>query len=195
MSENSAVSGATGDERGDSAIPNAVTSAMEALAPSVANRFGSENFAVVAGGVSLFRAYRSYQRGDRKRALLRAVVGLFWVGVVLAQRRGRSDGSGPGLSDVAGTSPDVEEAVEPGERETDHATGEEVVNTTDADIEESDTAPELDSDATEADVDQRDVAGTDAVEAADGSGETAEGESAENAENESAEDAESESAE
>jgi hypothetical protein len=194
MSENSTVAAAIGEES-DSRIPSGVTSAMETLAPPVADRFGSGNFAVVAGGVSLFRAYRSYRKGKRKRALLRAVVGLFWVGVVLAKRRGRSDSGGPDVSDVAGTSPDVEEAVEPGEHDTDHATGEEVVNTTDADIEESDTAPELDSDASEADVDQRDVAGTDAVEAADGSGEDAEGESVGDAEGESAEDAESESVE
>lgn len=171
MSGSDAVSEAMGGERSDSAIPDAVTSAMEALAPSVASRFGSGNFAVVAGGVSLFRAVRSYRKGKRKRALLRAVVGLFWVGVAVAQRRGRSgsnlgesDGSDPGLSEVARGSSDVTDAVEPGERDTDHATGEEVVNTTDADVEESDTAPELDGDPADADVDQRDVTGTDAVE-------------------------------
>jgi hypothetical protein len=180
MSGTDAVSEALGEEN-DSAIPDGVTSLMETLAPSVADRFGSGNFATVAGGVSLFRAYRSYRKGRRKRALLRGAVGLFWVAVAVAQRRGRSD-SGPGPSEVANTSPDLEEAVEPGERDTDHATGSEVVNTTDADIEESDTAPELDSDASDADVDQRDVVGTDEVETAI---EEAEGEASESGETDS----------
>ena len=208
MSGTNAVSEALGEEN-DSAIPDGVTSLMETLAPSVADRFGSGNFATVAGGVSLFRAYRSYRKGRRKRALLRAVVGLFWVGVAIAGRRGRSSTGGTAMSDVASTSPDVEGAVDPGERETDHATGSEVVNTTDADIEESDTAPELDSDASEVNVDQRDVAGTDEVESAsegaeDGETESGEAESGEsertdseeteNEETESSGDAETESA-
>jgi hypothetical protein len=186
MTENETVSGAS-DKKADSAVPSGLTSVMESLAPPVADRFGSGNFGLVAGGVSLFRAIRSYRKGDRKRALLRGVVGLFWVGIVLARRRGRSDGSGLTASEVADTSPNIEGAVEPGRRDTDHATGENVVNTTDADIEESDTVPELDGDPTEGDVDQRDVTGTNAVETAAESDDSEESETGEDAEGESAE--------
>lgn len=159
-------------------ISSRVTSAMETLAPSVARHVGSGNFAAASGAVSLFRAVRSFRKGDRKRGLLRAAVGLFWVGVALAQRRRGKEPSGSELSRVADTGPDIEEAVEPGERETEHATGTGVVNTTDADIEESDTAPEAESpgesdlDATDADIDQRDVVGRSEAENA---GESSEG--------------------
>jgi hypothetical protein len=162
---------------GGKGIADRVGALSEALGPALARHSESGNLAVASGVVSLARAGRTFLKGNRKRGVVQALGGLFWIGVALAQRR---SGSGPGrgssgktgrdrsenettdldLADVADSSPDVEEAVEPGGHDTDHATGEEVVNTTDADIEESDTAPEIESDV-DGDVDQRDVAGTD----------------------------------
>jgi hypothetical protein len=169
MNSSDAVSEMTDAER-DSEIPSAVTSVMETLAPSAARGVKSSNFAAVSSAVSLYRAFKSFRKGDRKRGLLRAGVGLFWVGVVLAQRRRKKRSAGSDASNVTDAGSDLEDAIDPGERETDHATGSEVVNTTDADIDESDTAPEVETSAeigreASEDVDQRDVMGSDEVEA------------------------------
>jgi hypothetical protein len=165
---------------GGKGIADRVGALSEALGPALARHSESGNLAVASGVVSLARAGRTFLKGNRKRGVLQALAGLFWVGVGLAQRRSESKRGSGGrgssgetgrdwgenettdldLADVADSSPDVEEAVEPGGHDTDHATGEEVVNTTDADIKESDTAPEIESDV-DGDVDQRDVAGTD----------------------------------
>jgi hypothetical protein len=159
---------------------NGFTGKLESLAgtlgPTLARQAGSGNLAAASGVVSMLRGVRTVLKGDRKRGVLQALGGLFWLGVALAQRRsggggrsGRSSSSADELSEVADTSPDVEEAVEPGDRDGDHATGAEVVNTTDADIAESDTAPEVESDVDAADVNPRDVAdSTDAADAVEG---------------------------
>lgn len=157
-------------------VAGRVKSLAKPLLPGLSRQAESGNLAAASGVVSLVRAARTFRKGNRKRGALQALGGLFWVGVAFAQRQfggSRSPGGsgGPGrshsgdeLSEVVGTSPDVDEAVEPGGRETDHATGEEVVNTTDADIDETDTAPEEDlSPGVEREVegdetDQRDVA-------------------------------------
>ncbi|WP_137283313.1 hypothetical protein [Halorussus salinisoli] len=162
---------------------------LETVGAKLARHAGSGNLAAVSGVVSLVRAGRTFLKGNRKRGVLQALGGLFWIGVAVAQRRsGESGGSSErrsnsDLSEVADTSPDVEEAVEPGGRESDHATGEEVVDTTDADVEESDTAPEvgtsadLDTDPDDGDVDQRDVTGsTDVGDDAETDGRTADDE-------------------
>jgi hypothetical protein len=173
---------------GGKGIADRVGALSEALGPALARHSESGNLAVASGVVSLARAGRTFLKGNRKRGVVQALGGLFWIGVALAQRR---SGSGPGrgssgktgrdrsenettdldLADVADSSPDVEEAVEPGGHDIDHAIGEEVVNTTDADIEESDTAPEIQSDV-DGDVDQRDVVDTDDVGTADADSET-----------------------
>lgn len=167
-------------------------SLAESLAPTVARHARSGNLAAASGAVSLVRAGRTFLKGDRKRGLMQAAAGLFWVGVALAQRRAGGDAEsapsgttesseGGDASEVTDTSPDIEDAVEPGDHGTDHATGEEVVDTTDADIEASDTesesgvSPSVESE----DVDQRDVAGTDEIESAESSdGEEADAETA-----------------
>ncbi|NHN58167.1 MULTISPECIES: hypothetical protein [Halorussus] len=160
-------------------VAQRVGSLAGTVAPKLARHAESGNLAAASGVVSLVRAGRTFLRGDRKRGALQALAGLFWVGVALAQRRSGGDGGGPGrsrtdVSEVADTSPDVEDAVEPGGRDADHATGGDVVDTTDADIDEADTAPEIDesaevaSDVDEGDVDQRDVTGgTDVGDAAE----------------------------
>ncbi|UPV99282.1 MSCRAMM family adhesin SdrC [Halorussus gelatinilyticus] len=163
-------------DEGSNGFAARLGSLAESVGPALARQAESGNLAAASGVVSLVRAGRTFLRGDRKRGVVQALAGLFWVGVALAQRRsggfGATGESGTttgrdesDLSEVATTSPDVEDAVEPGERDADHATGEEVVNTTDADVEESDTAPEIESDADAADVDQRDV--TDVSDAVD----------------------------
>ncbi|MFC4549207.1 MULTISPECIES: hypothetical protein [Halorussus] len=148
---------------------------LSALEPRVTRHSKSGTLTAATGVVSLLRAGRTFLKGNRKRGLLQALAGLFWVGVAVAQRRGNSGPSGTEMSDVVDTGPDYEN-VESRERDTDHATGEEVVDTTDADIDESDTAPEVDSDVDAEDVDQRDVADTDEVETAADSEESGEGE-------------------
>ena len=180
MSSTDAVS-ETLDETGSGTVDRA-TSLFESLAPKLARHAESGNLAAASGAVSLVRAGRTFLKGNRKRGVAQALVGLFWVGVALAQRR--SDGPGPHsgdeLSEVVDTSPDVEGAVEPGGRETDHATGEEVVDTTDADVEETDTAPEegvspeVESEVENGDTDQRDVVETAEVEDAAETGEDGE---------------------
>lgn len=155
---------------GGGGIADRLGSLAETVGPAVVRQVESGNLAAASGVVSLLRAGRSFLHGDRKRGVLRLLGGLFWVGVALAQRRSGGGGTSPSadeLSDVAGTSTDVEEAVDPGGRETDHATGEDVVDTTDADIEESDTAPEVESTSdveSDATVDQREVTETTDVE-------------------------------
>ncbi|WP_435179581.1 hypothetical protein [Halorussus sp. AFM4] len=172
-------------DQGSNGVAQRVGSLAGTVAPKLAGHAESGNLAAASGVVSLVRAGRTFLRGDRKRGLLQALAGLFWVGVALAQRRsggagGGSGGSRPDASEVADTSPDVEDAVEPGGHETDHATGEDVVDTTDADIDEADTAPEVDesaevaADVADADVDQRDVAeGTDVEDVAESDDEAA----------------------
>lgn len=164
---------------------------------SIAERFGiadharSGNLAVASGVTSLVRAGRSLLRGDRKRGLAQALVGLLLVGVAVAQRR---RGGGTRMSDVVRSSPDIEGAVEPGERETDHATGESVVDTKSADIDrsdiaESDATPESETGAETGDVDQRDVVETGTVDAAEDD-ETAEADGTDAAETEGTDSAE-----
>ncbi|PSP54354.1 hypothetical protein BRC82_10590 [Halobacteriales archaeon QS_1_67_19] len=139
-------------------LPDRLDPVVETAAPALSDHARSGNLAVVTGVVSLLRAGRTFLRGDRKRGAKRALIGIALLGLAVAQRRRGS--AKPDLSDVADTGPDVESAVDPDDRETDRATGEDVVDTTDADVEESDTAPELDSDVESQDVDQRDVAGS-----------------------------------
>ena len=145
---------------------NRIRTMANRLQPQLARHARSGNLAAASGVVSLVRAARTFLKGNRKRGLLRAVSGLFWVGVALTQRRSESGSSGSELSNVADTGPDLE-GVETGERDADHATGDSVVNTTTADIEESDTAPEVQSDVDAENVDQRDVVGTDEVSEAE----------------------------
>jgi hypothetical protein len=151
-------------DEGGNGIAGRVGSLAKPLGPALAKHAQSGNLAAASGVVSLVRAGRTFLKGNRKRGILQALGGLFWVGVALAQRRsGRGSTAGAtrggpsdsDFADVADTSPDIEGIGTEG-TDTDHATGEEVVDTTDADIEESDTAPEVESDA-EGDVDQRDV--------------------------------------
>jgi len=129
-------------------------SVAEEAGPTLARQAESGNLAVASGVVSLVAAGRAFLTGERKRGVVQALAGLFWVGVALAQRRADESGGAdtatrPGESDlsaVASSSPDVEEAVEPDARDTDHATGEEVVDTTDADIEGGDEASAAEGD-------------------------------------------------
>lgn len=169
------------DERTD----GLASSLSESLGPKVARHAQSGNLAAASGAVSLARAGRTFLKGNRKRGLLQAAVGLVWVGVALAQQRTashrRTGGhSGAEMAEVVGTSPNVEDAVEPGTRGTEQATGEEVVDTSNVDVEESDTAPEvgaspeIEREIADEDVDQRDVVGTDEVESAADEGESGE---------------------
>lgn len=146
-------------ERIDATDAGRLRALANRLQPKLARHGGSGNFAAASGVVSLLRAARTFLKGNRKRGLLQVAVGLFWVGVALSQRRSGSGPSGSELSDVADTGPDLE-GVETGERDVEHATGDSVVDTTDADIEETDTASGAESDA---DVDQRDVVDTDEI--------------------------------
>ncbi|WP_162224142.1 hypothetical protein [Halorussus salinus] len=165
-------------DAGSNGFAGLLGSLADEAGPRLARQAESGNLAAASGVVSLVAAGRAFLNGERKRGVVQAVAGLFWVGVALAQRRtdesgGADTATGPGESDlsaVASSSPDVGEAVEPGERDADHATGEEVVDTTDADIEETDTAPEVQRDTDTGDVDQRDV--TDSTDAADAVEET-----------------------
>lgn len=174
-------------EKVDERTDGLAGSPVESLARTVARHARSGNLAAASGAVSLVRAGRTFLKGNRKRALLQAAVGLFWVGVALAQRRagGRSESEASStteISEVADTSPDVEDAVDPGDRDTDHATGEEVVDTTDADVPSDDSSEVgVSSDVAEevagGQADQRDVVGTDEIESAasDGGDEGASG--------------------
>ncbi|WP_135826615.1 hypothetical protein [Halorussus ruber] len=161
-------------DEGGNGIAGRVGSLAKPLGPALAKHAESGTLAAASGVVSLVRAGRTFLKGNRKRGVLQALGGLFWVGVALAQRRtGRGSTAGAtrggpstsDLADVADSSPDIED-VETEGTDADHATGEEVVDTTDADIEESDTAPEVESHA-EGDVDQRDVVESGDLEDAD----------------------------
>ncbi|MFC4449593.1 hypothetical protein [Halorussus aquaticus] len=180
MSSSNAAS-ETADRSGND-LAGRVGTLAETVGPKLARHAGSGDLALASGVVSLLRAARTFLKGNRKRGVRQLLGGLFWVGVALAQRRsggaddsGGSRGSserrsGTDVSEVADTSPHVEDAVEPGGRDTDHATGESVVDTTDADVEESDTAPEVGAspdaagDVDDEDVDQRDVAESTPIE-------------------------------
>ncbi|NEU59253.1 hypothetical protein [Halorussus sp. MSC15.2] len=193
MSSSNAAS-ETADRSGND-LAGRVSTLAETVGPKLARHAGSGNLAAASGVVSLLRAARTFLKGNRKRGVRQLLGGLFWVGVSLAQRRsgGSGDSDGPGrsrerrsgtdVSEVADISPDVEDAVEPGGHETDHATGESVVDTTDADIEESDTAPEVGAspdvagDVDDEDVNQRDVAESAPIEDAAETGDEDETES------------------
>lgn len=156
------------DEQDPDELPEPAASALRRVQPYVSADGRTATLAAVTGIVSLLRAARTLRRGDRKRGLLQALGGLFWVGIALAQRPTPSTVD---QRDVADTGPDIERVDTDGS-DGEHATGSDVVDTTDADIDESDTAPEVDADA--ADVDQRDVVETDEVESvADDEGERA----------------------
>ena len=166
-------------EVGSNGFAGLVGSVAETVGPTLARQAESGNLAAASGVVSLVRAGRTFLKGNRKRGVVQALAGLFWIGVALAQRRSEETGTSDtatqqGESDpteVVSSSPEVGDAVEPDARDADHATGEAVVDTTDADIEETDTAPSVESDAEVGDVDQRDVAdSTDAADAAEESG-------------------------
>jgi len=146
------------DEQDPDELPDPAGSALRRVQPYVSADGRTATLAAVTGIVSLFRAARTLRRGERKRGLLQALGGLFWLALALAQRPTPSTVD---RTDVADTGPDIER-VETDDPDDEHATGSDVVDTTDADLDESDTAPEVDGDA--ADVDQRDVVDTDEVE-------------------------------
>jgi hypothetical protein len=160
-------------EVGSNGFAGLVGSVAETVGPTLARQAESGNLAAASGVVSLVRAGRTFLKGNRKRGVVQALAGLFWIGVALAQRRSEETGTSDTATQrdesdpaaVVSSSPSVEEAVEPSDRDADHATGEAVVDTTDADIEETDTAPAVESDAEVGDVDQRDV--TDSTDVAD----------------------------
>lgn len=163
-------------------LPEPASSALRRIQPYISDSAQSGNLAVVTGVVSLARAARTYRKGNRKRAALRALGGLVWIGIALAQRR-RGGGKGPSggsdtgdveQSDVADTGPDLEDIETPQEYGGEPATGEEVVDTTSADIDEADTAPELDSDVDAEEVDQSDVVGSDNIDELEGGEESPE---------------------
>lgn len=174
MSSSNAASETT--DRSGNDLAGRVGTMAERVGPKLARHAGSGNLAAASGVVSLLRAARTFLKGNRKRGVRQLLGGLFWVGVSLAQRRSGGSGrssehrSETDVSEVADTSPDVSDAVEPGGHETDHATGESVMDTTDADIEESDTAPEVGAspdvagDVDDEEVDQRDVAESTGIE-------------------------------
>lgn len=139
------------DEDADS-----VRSLFERLGPHADRHARSGNLAAASGVVSLLRAVRTLRKGDRKRGIVQAASGLFWLGVATTQRRSGSRSGDVDQSDVAATSVELDD-VDAGTSDTDHRTGDEVVDTTDADLDETDTKPELDSDVDDADVDQTDV--------------------------------------
>jgi hypothetical protein len=146
------------DEQDPDELPDPAGSALRRVQPYVSDDGRTAMLAAVTAVVSLLRAARTLRRGDRKRGLLQALGALFWVGLALAQRPMPSTVD---QTDVADTAPDIE-GVETDDPDGEHATGATVVDTTDAAIDESNTAPEVDGDAP--DVDQRDVVDTDEVE-------------------------------
>lgn len=162
------------DDQDPDELPEPASSALRRIQPYISDSARSGNLAVVTGVVSLVRAVRTFRKGDRKRAMLRALGGLVWIGIALSQRR-RSGGKGGGgtgeveQSDVADTGPDLDDLETTQEYGGEPATGEEVVDTTPADIDESDTAPELDSDVDAEEFDQSDVVGNDEIEGMEGS--------------------------
>jgi len=146
------------DEQDPDELPDPAGSALRRVQPYVSDDGRTATLAAVTAVVSLLRAARTLRRGDRKRGLLQALGALFWVGLALAQRPTPSTVD---QTDVADTAPDIE-GVETDDPDGEHATGAAVVDTTDAAIDEPNTAPEVDGDAP--DVDQRDVVDTDEVE-------------------------------
>ena len=131
--------------------------------------------AAASGGVMAVRALNALRQRKWKRAGVRLLATGFWFGVAAFQRRsGGSDGSGPGgvdvdQRDVANTSPDIEDVATDADEGTgteSHGDPSKVVDTMSADIDESDTATELDSDVDASDVEQRDVVET-GVDASD----------------------------
>jgi len=80
-------------DEGGNGIAGRVESLSETLGPALARHAESGNFAVASGVVSLARAGRTFLKGNRKRGVLQALAGLFWVGVALAQRRSTESGS------------------------------------------------------------------------------------------------------
>ncbi|WP_276300901.1 hypothetical protein [Halorussus lipolyticus] len=131
-------------DEGGNGIAGRVTSLSESVAPALARQAESGTLAAASGVVSLVRAGRTFLKGNRKKGALQALAGLFWVAVALAQRRSGSaeesrSGSdfdsterGTDFGDVVDSSADIGE-VETDDTATDHATGEAVVDTTDAD--------------------------------------------------------------
>lgn len=129
----------------------------------------SGSLSAASGGITLLRAVQALRRGDRRRAGIRFLAAAFWIGVAVFQRRSGGNESG-GLGSVgddvdqrsvADTSPDI------GSIESDTATDgpdadgdpSDVVDTTSADLDESNTATEFDGgDAN--DIDERDVVDT-----------------------------------
>lgn len=126
-------------------LPEPASSLVERVQDALSEDGRSANLAIATGAVSLVRAVRAYRKGRRKRAALRALGGAFWIGLALVQRR-RSKGSDVDSSEVADTSPDLDDVETGTQFGGEPATGGEVVDTTAADLDESDTAPELDSD-------------------------------------------------
>lgn len=179
------------DEQDPDELPDPAGSALKRLQPYLSDDGRTATLAAVTGVVSLLRAARTLYGGDRRRGLVQALGGLFWLGLAFVQRSRQSEVD---QTDVADTSPDIESAAT-GDSDGEHATGADVVDTTDADIEESDTAPEVDSDVDADDVDQRDVVETDDVEsAAEGEAESNGDEAESGAEMANDEDGEAESA-
>jgi len=149
------------DKQDPDELPDPAGSALRRVRPYLSDDGRTATLAAVTGVVSLLRAVRTLRGGQRKRGLVQALAGLFWLGLAFLRRPERPTVD---RTDVADTSPDLE-GVEPDDSEREHATGADVVDTTDADIDESDTAPAVDSDAADAaDVDQRDVVETDEAE-------------------------------
>lgn len=186
MSSTDAVSETFDAEDGQGFVDRAAA-LFETFGPHLDRHARSGNLAAASGVVSLARAGRTFLKGDRKRGLVRLLAGLFWVGVALAQRRGDSgeSRSDSAASEVVDTSPDIEDVETGGSDREDHATGNEVVDTTDADIDESDTAPEesaeVEREVEDADVDQSDVVETAEVEDVAETGAETESESEETA--------------
>lgn len=163
-------------------LPEPAASAVERIQPYLSDGARSGNLAVVTGVVSLVRAGRTFLKGNRKRGLMQALGGLFWIGIALAQRRVGGGGGGVEQSDVADTGPDLDDVERSQEYGGEPATGEEVVDTTSADIDEADTAPELDSDVDAEEFDQSDVVGSDEIEEMEGGEESTETDEADEAE-------------
>lgn len=159
------------EEQDPEELPEPASSLVERVQSVLGEDGRSANFAILTGAVSLVRGVRAYRKGRRKRAAFRVLSGLFWIGLALAQRRRNSESS-VDHADVADTGPDLDDVETGTEFGGEPATGGEVVDTTPADIDETDTAPELDSDVDAEDVDQSDVAGTDEIDGMESGGET-----------------------
>ncbi|ESP87439.1 hypothetical protein [Candidatus Halobonum tyrrellensis] len=139
-------------------------------------------FAAASGGITLVRAMNALRKRQWKRAGVRLLAAGFWFGVAAVQRRmssGGSDDLGPSADvdqrEVVDTSPDLGDVATDADEGTgteSHGDPSDVVDPMSTDIDESDTATELDSDVDPSDVEERDVASTgvdaeDAAEATD----------------------------